>query len=210
MVAVTCTEIACARCGTEVLAVRPKSAGSTRASAGQMTPEERVGARQETGFKTGSGTPVFRFDSPHPVTGHARPEKKESNPGRKSKPAVVQTLDRPQKETGNQAKHRIEQPHDFGNRQAQEMASGDEPRATGSMLTFFAGQFLIAWAWYWSSFPPFAAGVIITLTGTFGILRAFQIATSSNRQQPTAIPSSRGLKARRGNRRTISQRRSAE
>ncbi len=210
MVAVLHSGISCARCGTEVLAARPKTAAaSKRRAANKSSPDSEgagAGPRPGIGARLESGTPVFRFDAAHPVTGQAKPEAKVTAP---KLPVTHPAVDAP-KETRVATKIRFEQPHAAKTARAIADPVADEPRATGSLLFFFAGQFLIAWAWYTSSFPAFAGGIVVTLAGTFGMLRALQAATANNRTGQVLPPATRRTLTTGRNSRTYSRPRSAE
>lgn len=148
--------------------------------------------------KSGEGklpgdTPVFRFDAAHPVTGG----KQASESGEQAKrpasgaarggstPAMIPQSSERRSSQPAATRHSL-QPAGSGRRVwarpvPQSTADPDfqepsptEVSLTRSLLVFFAGQFTIAGAWFASSFPAFATGVVLTLAGTGWLLRAVQ------------------------------------
>jgi xanthine/uracil permease len=79
-------------------------------------------------------------------------------------------------------------------------ASATEVSLTRSLLVFFAGQFTIAGAWFASSFPAFATGVVLTLAGTGWLLRAVQRSGGQGGEEPSPVTAPDRPPARRQSR----------
>jgi hypothetical protein len=173
MVAVLHSGLVCARCNSEILAERP--VGTPIRARSRLAIDEGFG--QLGGIGSGQlpgNTPLFRFDAAHPVTG-----------GGQGKPSSVQASAPPVRVTPHR---NVGSPTANGSRPFarpvprraipptpdQAAASATEVSLTRSLLVFFAGQFTIAGAWFASSFPAFATGVVLTLAGTGWLLRAVQ------------------------------------
>ncbi len=207
MVAVLHSGIVCARCNSEILADRP--IGTPVRPKPRLAIDEGFGQLGGTGSGQLPGdTPLFRFDAAHPVTGgvparlsaaqvsatpsRATPRRSASAvPGNSSRPFArpVPRLLAPATSDATPA-------------------SATEVTLTRSLLVFFAGQFTIAGAWFASSFPAFATGVVLTLAGTGWLLRAVQRSGGNggeesapvtapgrppSRRQPGALSSGRRL-----------------
>ncbi len=184
--------IVCARCEVEVLSVRPartaKAGNTTVAKTGTELSES---SRKLPPISAGValGTPVFRFDAAHPVTGKNGNPTSQAPSTQTKKRAVPELPASPQAERKKPGRPLTGRPRSRAtatsgtvrepgarrwrsdNPGSANLPSTSEVSATRSLLVFFAGQFLIAWAWAWSSFPAFAAGVLLTLAGTGFILQ---------------------------------------
>lgn len=191
-VAVLHTGIVCARCESEVLASRPESKGKSTAQKPSVPAPTPTAGSAAAISPNLTGSPVFRFDAPHPLTGGESSSGAET--GKKTQPQKA-----PSATNGPAPELKVVKVAHAGRMKVPEPAPAAplsqrvdgshhaEPAAppvyrtpgiAGPLLVFFAGQFTIAWAWYWSSFPAFSAGILVTLFGAGLMLRAMQRAVA--------------------------------